>query len=157
MNLIGMTDGVKVISSIDRHDYVAVGDIMHDGGQPGTHQYAGYNRFRGTSIFFEVSKTYGELYTDYQYNYGKHKTRSYGIWNIEDVIILDGITEDINSFEYEVSQAIWGTRGINGDESIKFVNLIDCSTEHLNVILHTQKITDNYKKIINHILNTIRN
>lgn len=155
MKLIGITNGVKVIASVSHHDYIIVDDIMHDGGQPGTSHYAGYNRHRGESIYFEVHQTFGELYTDYQYNYGK--TRSYGIWNIEDVKILEELEEDMNSFEYQVSQAIWGTCGIDGDEPKKFVNLVDCSTDHLNAILETQKITYNYKQIIDHILNTRQN
>lgn len=153
MKLIGTTDGHKVIASIGHHDYVAIGDIMHDGGQPGTQQYSGYNRFRGESIYFEVPQTYGELYTDYQFNSGVGKTRSYGIWNISDVKVLNpDEAEDINTFEYEVSQTFWGTRGINGDEPMNFVNLVDCNTNHLKAILDNQDINDNYKKIITHIL-----
>lgn len=157
MKLLGITDGVKVIASVGCHDYVTINDIMHDGGQPGTHQYAGYNRYRGDSAYFEVPQTYAELYTDYQINYGNRK-RSYGIWDIGDVSLLDfDNVEKCDTFEYEVSQAIWGTRGIDGDELLKFVHLVDCSTTHLKAILNSQKISNNYIKIIDYIINSREN
>jgi hypothetical protein len=153
MKLKGTTDGVMVVASIDRHDCVDIGQIMHDGGQPGTQQYSGYNRGRGRSIYFEVPQTFGELYTDYQTKFKKDDIRSYGIWNTKDVKVLDDIElGEINTFEYEVSQAIWGTCGVNQDDPLKYIHLVDCSTKHLRAIQDTQALTDNYKKIIAHIL-----
>lgn len=32
----------------------------------------------------------------------------------------------------------WGTRGKDGDQPLKYVKLVDCTTEHLHAILDTQ-------------------
>lgn len=159
MKLSGMTDGTTVIASIAAHDYVSFKgvdiNIIHDGGQPGTNQYAGYNRCFGDPIYFEVPQTFGELYTDYQCFY---KNRKYGIWKIEDVKILK-VDEFpiIESFDYLVEQSVWGTRGKNGDDPLKYVHLKDCETNHLTAILNTQKLDTKMIKIITHILNEREN
>jgi hypothetical protein len=47
----------------------------------------------------------------------------------------------------------WGTYGIGGLQPLKWVRLVDCSSEHLKNILKTQfHINDLYRKIINFIL-----
>jgi hypothetical protein len=74
-----------------------------------------------------------------------------------------------NSTEYLVSQSAvdeikpdydalskfleWGTYGKSGKEPLKWVRLIDCSTEHLKAILNTQKqISGEYRETIQFIL-----
>lgn len=42
------------------------------------------------------------------------------------------------SAEFIISEFTWGTYGINGKNPLKYVKLVDCSTEHLNNILRTQ-------------------
>lgn len=152
MKLIGVTDGKKIIASMSHHDYISLGKIMHDGGQPGTHCYAGYNRSSSEQIYFEVPQTFAELYTDYRLNLDK-KDRSYGIWNIENVQVLNSQDfDDVSSFTYKVKQAIWGTRGVDGTDPLKYVHLVDCSTKHLEAILDINTIGESYRNIINFIL-----
>lgn len=50
-------------------------------------------------------------------------------------------------------EAKWGTYGKNGDEPLRYVRLVDCSTEHLMSILRTERqIEENYVTIIKEIL-----
>lgn len=156
MKLVGRTDGKTVIASMASHDYISVktGDdhICVDGGQPGTRQYAGYGRYWGTPIFFEVPQTFGELYTDYQLNF--KSGRKYGIWDIKDVKVVDEKDwPDVESFEYKVEQAIWGTRGFEGSQPLEYVHLKDCATDHLLNILNTQNINEDLILIIKYIIN----
>jgi hypothetical protein len=50
--------------------------------------------------------------------------------------------------------AVWGTNGKSGNEPLRYVRLVDCSTEHLQAILLTQKehLYDSYAMIIRSIL-----
>lgn len=46
----------------------------------------------------------------------------------------------------------WGTYGKHGDEPLRFVRLIDCSTEHLQAILREQRGGIYYRRIIEAII-----
>lgn len=61
----------------------------------------------------------------------------------------------VSSFEQAKRLAEWGTYGKNGNEPLRWVRLIDCSTEHLENILRTQpQIRGHiYQRIIKSILN----
>jgi len=61
-----------------------------------------------------------------------------------DIIVAD--------FEIAKSYAAWGTYGPSGKEELKYVRLIDCSSEHLLAIYKTQPIGDTYQAIIKAIL-----
>lgn len=55
--------------------------------------------------------------------------------------------------EEALYQARWGTYGPNGTDPLKYVRLIDCSTDHLTNILRTQhQIEPSTRYIINEIL-----
>lgn len=48
---------------------------------------------------------------------------------------------------------IWGTYGKMGNDPLKYVRLMDCSTEHLEAILRTQyQITPLYRECIESII-----
>lgn len=133
MKLIGTTNGEKVIASVHHHDYNSIGEgekmIMVDGGQPSITGH--YMRWSGKIVWFEVPQTLAELYNDYREKY-HGQGRKYGIWNLDEVRILT-LEEypNTNSFEWQAENAIWGTRGMNDDQPLKYIMLGDCSTEHL--------------------------
>lgn len=52
-----------------------------------------------------------------------------------------------------IDEMMWGTYGKSGNEPLRWVRLVDCSTEHLEAILSTQgQITHAYRAAINSIL-----
>jgi hypothetical protein len=56
--------------------------------------------------------------------------------------------------------ARWGTRGKSGKEPVRWVRLVDCSTEHLQNILKTQPQLEDlvgFKEIIESILQDRQN
>lgn len=135
MKLLGITNGEKIVASVARHDYISCDGLMADGGQLFIGNNTGYNRFSsGKIIWVEVSQNFAELYNDWRESC-RGKKRKYGIWNKEEVKILS-LEEhpDIQSFEWKAENAIWGTRGINGDQPLKYVMIKDCSIEHLENI-----------------------
>lgn len=77
--------------------------------------------------------------------------------------VLDTINSVINQnpipatmpLEQAVKHAVWGTYGKCGTQPLRYVRLIDCSTEHLLAILRTQPhISSGVRFVINHILNS---
>jgi hypothetical protein len=54
----------------------------------------------------------------------------------------------------EGADLLWGTYGKSGKESLKWKKLGDCDTDHLQAILDTQPLTDQYKIAIEGILNS---
>jgi hypothetical protein len=148
MILSGFRNNKNVVASISHYDYREFEDIMADGGQPYTFDYAGYSRFRGTPCIFKVPQNYAELYHDYQFN---RKDREYGVWKLKDVEILpDDIELDIEELKFQ--NAIWGTRGKSGKEPLKYVHLVDCETDHLEEILKLKQVKSVYTIFINRIL-----
>jgi hypothetical protein len=152
MKLFGLTNGKIVVASISHYDYVMEDGVMMDGGQPHTNHYAGYNRYSGgRHVVFEVPQTFAELYEDYNLN----KSRKYGIWNIEDVKILEPSEyPDPKDPKWKIENAIWGTRGKSGEEPLHYIHLKDATTTHLAAILSTERISPELKEIINQILKT---
>lgn len=138
MKLLGVSNGEKVIASVARYDYVALGEgdqsIMMDGGILNLTDNGGCFRYRGKLTWLEVPQNLAELYNDWRES-RRGKYRQYGIWNIEDIKILrEDEAPDTSSFEWKAENAIWGTLGINGDQPLKYVMLKDCSVEHLKNI-----------------------
>lgn len=134
MKLLGVTNGKQVLASVAHYDCRAFGEgedyIMHDGGVVGTPEHAGYNRKWGESIWFEVPQNMAELYNDW--NNSLNSPRKYGIWPIEEVkILLPEEYPDVESFEWQAENAIWGTNGLDGKSPTTYVMLKDCSKEHL--------------------------
>jgi len=159
MKLIGRTNGKQVIASISHYDYVSVGEgddhICADGGQILTAQYAGYDRGWGTVIWFEVAQNFAELYSDYQFRSTRSGVqRKYGIWNIEDVKILEKKDwPDVDSIEEKSKNFCWGTNGPDGKEKTHYVLLKDCSIEHLKAILaNVPHIGEETKKVIEYLI-----
>lgn len=139
MKLRGHKNDTHVVASIAHYDCQTFGEgdqfILHDGGQPGCFDYPGYNRSSGECVLFEVPQTHEELYNDYQFN----RPRQYGCWKLGDVkILIPEEFPDTNTWEYRHEHILWGTRGKNGDEPLKYVALKNCSIEHLQAILDTQ-------------------
>jgi hypothetical protein len=67
----------------------------------------------------------------------------------------------VNSLEEAKQKVVWGTYGKGGVEhcygrcpehQLRWVRLIDCSTEHLLALLKFFSFEDDYSKIINSIL-----
>ena len=135
MKLCGFTNYKEIVASIARYDYISAGDgvnyIMADGGQPHIGDSQLYTRFWGKKIWFEVPQTFAELYNDWREKF-HGKGRKYGIWNYNEVKILTPEEyPNTESFEWQAQNAIWGTRGLNGDEQLKYIMLGDCSEQHL--------------------------
>jgi hypothetical protein len=151
MKLFGVTDGKKVIASMSHYDYISLDGLVADGGQPLTNHYGGYSRFWGERVWFEVPQGFDELYYDYNCC---NKNRKYGIWNIEDVRILKEVEyPDVDSVEEKSENFIWGTRGVNGDELLKYVLLKNCSADHLQkIIANVKHLQPETEKVIWHLL-----
>lgn len=134
MKLLGVTNDKIVVASMGRHDYVAKDGIMADGGQPELNDYGGYNRFSGKRVWFEVPQDFAELYNDYAAMNLETK-RKYGIWDIADVKILnESEWPDTNSFSWKVENAIWGSRGRNNLDDLKYRLIKNLDTNHLLLI-----------------------
>jgi len=146
MKVIGAANNKWFIASAGWHDCVSFDGMMRDGGIPGTDQYAGYTRGSGKSCWAEIPITFADFYNDYL----SGGERKYGVWKIEDVRILsqDEIP-NIESEEWILKNALWGTRGVNGEQPLKYIHLWDAEEDHLI------KIRDEYPKMeekVNRIL-----
>lgn len=78
--------------------------------------------------------------------FGEHK-------DIEPLFIV--VNENINDDDMDLiaNRAVWGTRGKDGKEPLKYIKLKDATTEHLEAILRTQPIGGKWiEKAIRHIL-----
>lgn len=59
----------------------------------------------------------------------------------------------VTDLQKAIETAEWGTYGPTGTDKLKYVRLIDCSTEHLEAILkQCQQYHDTYVILINEIL-----
>lgn len=137
MKLLGYTNNKQVIASVARHDFNSFGEgedyILADGGQRNIGDSAGYNKFWGKSVWFEVPQTFAELYNDW--NQSINSPRRYGLWDINDVKVLTPEEyPDTESFEWRAENEIWGTNGLEGNQPTTYVLLKDCSKEHLEKI-----------------------
>jgi hypothetical protein len=158
MKVFGVTDGKYFIASAGHHDCVAIADLMVDGGQAGAYDYAGYVRTSGTPCWAEIKDlTFAEFYTDYKLN-GFHE-RQYGIWMLKplagecQVRILDKEeVPDYESMYWRKEMAIWGTRGKDGTEKLKYIHLKEAETEHLKNIIKTQIVAPHTFDVIIGIL-----
>lgn len=137
MKLLGVTNNKQVLASVAHYDYRTLGEgedyIMHDGGVVGMPDHHGYNRKWGRSVWFEVPQNMAELYNDW--NNSLNSPRKYGIWPIEEVkILLPEEYPDVESFEWQAENAIWGTSGLDGKSPTTYVLLKDCENLHLRRI-----------------------
>lgn len=138
MKLLGVTNGKQVLASVAHYDCRSFGEgedyIMMDGGQNVGESF-GYNRFSvsGKKIMFEVPQNMAELYNDW--NNSLDSPRKYGIWPIEEVkVLLPEEYPDVESFEWQAENAIWGTNGLDGESPTTYVLLKDCEKSHLKKI-----------------------
>lgn len=53
----------------------------------------------------------------------------------------------IKSLSDEAKNAVWGTYGVSGKDPLKWVYLVDCSTEHLNGIMAQVTLDPNHPYI----------
>jgi hypothetical protein len=144
----------EIIFSRARHDYRTTedGKCFIDGGFEYTR--SGGDLLNYDIIVIEIDQSTSELFNDWN-----TKADKYGYISPEEakkVKILD--KKDIydeKSMEYKLMTAIWGTNGPKGDQPRKYVNLMDCETDHLLAILkNCGHISDDYRQIINYILMT---
>lgn len=155
MKLLGVTNGKKVIASMSHYDCVFEGDLMADSGQPLTNHYGGYSRFSVGGdkkvVWFEIPQSFADLYNDYQFN---QKNRKYGIWNIEDVKILDESEyPDTDSIEEKSKNFIWGHRGINQDQPLQYVLLCERPLDHLqNILKNVPSVHFETKEVIKYLI-----
>lgn len=63
-----------------------------------------------------------------------------------------GWTIGVSDFQTAVNLAEWGTYGPKGDQPLKYVRLMDCSTEHLKQIFGQLPPNSDYSAIITFIL-----
>lgn len=159
MKLLGRTNGKQVIASISHYDYVSVGEgddyISADGGQILTNHHAGHTKGWGRVVWFEVSQNFAELFNDYQFrSTASGVLRKYGIWNIEDVKILDESEyPDIESIEEKSKCFCWGTNGADGKEKLKYVLLKDCDLDHLqNILKNVSHVHPETKEVIEYLI-----
>ncbi len=155
MKLFGICNDKIVVASIAHYDYNEADNLAADGGQLGTIQSAGYNRFIGTGrqIWFEVPETFAELYNDYREN--NLSLRKYGVWKLDEVKILSPEEiPDTESFAWQAENAIWGTNGLEGNLPTTYVHLKDCDRDHLMNIAYLCQERGNIqlKKIVEYWL-----
>lgn len=65
---------------------------------------------------------------------------------------IQGITGTVDDLKKKV---MWGTYGKFGEEPLKWVRLIDCSTDHLQAIISTQphiNAVSGFREVINQII-----
>lgn len=58
----------------------------------------------------------------------------------------------VNGCESAKNLAMWGTYGKSGKDPLRWVRLVDCSTDHLQSILKTQRLSSDYFFLIWSIL-----
>jgi hypothetical protein len=152
MKLLGRKNEKFVVASIAHYDCRFSDDLMMDGGQPHCSDYSGYNRFggKGDRVWFEVPQNFADLYNDYQFNSTRSGVlRKYGVWKVEDVrIINDDEIPDLGSDEVIFENIVWGTRGKDGKQPLKYVLLKDCDKEHLKAILENQNVGETMEKAL---------
>jgi len=57
------------------------------------------------------------------------------------------------TFQEVKNKLRWGTYGVDGVNDLKWVKLVDCDSNHLQMILNTQFLNDITSKVIKSILN----
>ena len=144
--LLGVCNSKYFIASIEAHHYVVKGKLMADGGQPDTPLYAGYTRFgNGKTLWAQVPETYAELVTDYKAG------KKIGIWELKN--IKKTVEPDTTTQAWYREHTIWGTRGKNGDQPLKYIRLDMADTDHLEAILATQpQISQVTRRLIETVL-----
>lgn len=155
MKLLGYHNNKQIVASVARHDFISLGEegdyILADGGQPNIGDSAGYNKHWGIPVWFEVPQNMAELYNDW--NNSLNSPRKYGIWSIEEVELLSPEEyPDVESFEWQAENAIWGTNGPDGKSVTTYVLLKDCELDHLKKIseLCEKRGNDELKKIVDY-------
>ncbi len=123
-----------------------------DGGQTQTIQYAGYSRQNGTPQWFEVEQSFDKLYSDYQFH--EKGKRKWGVWNLNEVTLIDKAHAPERNTEELAKHALWGTRGLNGDENLHYILLSKCCSNHLSKIKAICEERENTELI--KIINTIQ-
>ncbi len=153
MKLFGVKNDKYVVASIAHYDCIGIDELMADGGQIGTNDYAGYTRGSGERCCFEVPQNFAELYTDYNNN---RDNRKYGIWPIDKVKLLDKkLWPKKIDMAYKAENFIWGHRGPNGDQPLTYSLIKDLTTEHLKAIIEYSKkfpINEETYQVIKYIL-----
>ena len=135
MKLSGVKNETHFIFSVGHYDCRAFDILLADGGQPGLHDFAGYQRFSGEPAWADLPNvTFADLFNDYR-NYPR-TPRKYGIHALSEVKILsDSDCPDTESFFWRRNNAIWGSRGKSGIEPLKYILLTSGATDHLINIL----------------------
>lgn len=156
MKILGRANERFFIASAAHYDCRTHDGMMVDGGAKGCHDYAGYNRFGGDgkTCWAEIPITFADFYNDYRLNSTSSRAvRKYGIWPLSEAKILEKEDwPDIESLDWKIENAIWGTRGKNGDEPLKYISLKDAETSHLEAILELKYASEYIKEVINKIL-----
>lgn len=148
--LAAIYDGHAVYSR-GRHDFRTFNGISVDGG-PGVERIIGQlpDKTFPSLKWIEVKEVnYADIYNDWN-----SRENKFGIHKLDEVTILEEKDcPDTDSFEWQKQTKIWGTNGPDGDQPTKYVMLIDCSSDHLNAILHhCGHISDDIRNIIKSIL-----
>lgn len=130
------------------HDFRTFGECSIDGGQP-----VGYNSCRiiyedkrPEEAWFDLKVNSADLYNDWNNN----KDRL-------GIIALEECGEkveqpDITSLEWKIEHAIWGTYGKTGLDPFRYINLKDCTLNHLKKIAKESNVSEDYLKIIKFLL-----
>jgi hypothetical protein len=156
MKVFGIIVGDKFLYSRARHDFRTTGEdgdvVGIDGGQPSSVSYVRViNPAKCKSAWVEVEDiTKADLFNDFN-----NQTDELGICAVSDVKIIDDPKDfpDTESWEWNKQNMIWGTRGLDGKQGVKYKMLTDLETDQLEAILKTQfHIGDDYKRAIKEIL-----
>lgn len=133
MKLLATVNETHAVFSVGHHDFRMANGLMADGGQPGLQDWAGYTRASHPQRWIELPNvTFAELYTDYACS----QKRLYGIHTFHQVRLLEEKEiPDTCSFEWQLENMVWGTRGPKGNQPLRYILLKDASTDHLKAIL----------------------
>ena len=157
-HLFRMASNVDSMLENPSPSYYFIGEFRSKGYTAARYLYS--NRLNMTRPQLEAFKRSCETMKD---SYVKPNTGNYRSWNLM-AKMADDLLEELESNNQQTKEAQhedldpmytqrWGTFGPEGDQPVRYVRLIDLSTEHLINILTTQDhINDEVLNVINSIL-----
>ena len=118
------------LKSRHRHDYVS--EVLPD----------------GTNIFLDG----GDLYSDGGYYTRSNKEIPF---QTEDYSVESYFLDEKDSFEKIAKHLLWGTRGKDGKEPLRYIPLAECEKSHLEAIISQCDPSPLHKAVIVYLLATL--
>jgi len=139
MKLLASIGPEYIVFSVHQHDYLLAPDgTMADGGQPGLQFYAGYSRhsYGSRRGWVELpGGTFADLVNDYNCS-SCLEGRKYGIHRVGELRELEQHEAPrIESLFWRVSNAVWGSRGKDGQAPLRYLNISEMEDSHLSAVL----------------------